>query len=70
MVWALTGPQIFTGGEWGPEGGLLATAVLTGGTVWVALWRGLGDRIPTAAPDLPPATANWGAATYRMTPRR
>ena len=68
MAWALTGPNIMTGGVWGPEGGLLATAVLTGGSVWVALWQGLGDR----APALHPAALSPEArlAAYRAAQRR
>jgi hypothetical protein len=54
MAWTLTGPAFMTGGAWGPEGGLLATAVLTGGTVWAALWRGLGTR-PARTPVIPNA---------------
>ncbi len=50
MTWTLTGPAVLTGGAWGPEGGLFATAVLTGGTVWAALWAGLGTRPATATP--------------------
>jgi membrane protease YdiL (CAAX protease family) len=48
MLWTLSGSSLLTGGTWGPEGGLLATAVLTGGTVWAALWHGLGRRQPAA----------------------
>ncbi|HJQ56631.1 MAG TPA: type II CAAX endopeptidase family protein [Vineibacter sp.] len=65
MAFSLTGPALFTGGAWGPEGGLLATAVLVGATVWAGLWRGLGDR---AAPS--PAVAHGHAPAYRAAPPR
>ena len=66
MAWSLTGPAMMTGGTWGPEGGLLATAVLAGATVWVALWHGLGARpAATAAPLSPEARL----AAYRATHR-
>lgn len=62
LAFSLTGPSLFTGGQWGPEGGLLATAVLAGGTVWVALWRGLGDPVASvAATPAKPAPAYWAA---------
>lgn len=67
MSWALTGPSLLTGGAWGPEGGLLATAVLAGGTVWAALWHGMGDR--KAAMPAPPPAAAPRLASYRA-PRR
>jgi membrane protease YdiL (CAAX protease family) len=38
---AVTGPVLWTGGEFGPEGGLLATIATVLGTVW--MWR-LGRR--------------------------
>jgi membrane protease YdiL (CAAX protease family) len=65
MAWAMTGPGIMTGGVWGPEGGLLATAVLAGGTVWVALWQGLGDKVraPAQVAQSPEARL----AAYRAT---
>ncbi|HKU97573.1 MAG TPA: type II CAAX endopeptidase family protein [Vineibacter sp.] len=65
-AWTLTGPAVMTGGTWGPEGGLLATAVLAGATVWVALWRGLGDR---PAPTGAPLSAEARLAAYRATHR-
>lgn len=67
MAWSLSGPALLTGGAWGPEGGLLTTAVLTGGIVWAALWRGLGERIKPAMPSAP-SSAQFAA--YRATPRR
>lgn len=67
MAWHLSGPAVLTGGAWGPEGGLLATAVLAGATVWVALWHGLGTRIPVAAPAMTPEAR---LAAYRATHRR
>jgi len=38
---AVTGPVLWTGGEFGPEGGLLATIATVLGVVW--MWR-LGRR--------------------------
>ncbi len=67
MAWTLTGPTMITGGAWGPEGGLLATAVLAGATVWVALWRGLGAKPVAVAPVLSPEAR---LAAYRATHRR
>lgn len=46
----LSGPPLWTGGAFGPEGGLLATIVTTLGAVW--LWR-IGSSGRRAAP--PPA---------------
>ena len=37
----VTGPVLWMGGEFGPEGGLLATIAIVFGTVW--MWR-LGRR--------------------------
>jgi len=68
MAWALTGPSIMTGGVWGPEGGLVATAVLAGGTVWAALWHGLGDKTQPTAPALLSPEAR--LAAYRAAQRR
>jgi uncharacterized protein len=68
MVWAPNGPVLFTGGAYGPEGGLLATAVLLGGTVWVALWPGLG-RSSRASAQVP-LSGEARLAAYRAAQRR
>ncbi len=46
-----TGPQWFTGGEYGPEGGVLATAVVSVSTLW--LWR-VRWLVPHREPSLHP----------------
>jgi hypothetical protein len=68
LAFSLTGPSLFTGGAWGPEGGLLATAVLAGATVWAALWRGLGERI--APRPAMPSGSHPPLPAYRPAPRR
>lgn len=72
MVWASHGPLLFTGGAYGPEGGLLATAVLAGGTVWVALWQGLGGQhaLPAGRPAAIPVEAETRYAPLRAPHRR
>lgn len=40
MAWDTVGPAVWTGGVWGPEGGLPATIILTLGTAWLFLWGG------------------------------
>ena len=49
LAWEAKGLKLWTGGEWGPEGGLATTIVLTLGVVAMALWRGLGDPVTKEA---------------------
>jgi hypothetical protein len=68
MTWTLTGPALMTGGTWGPEGGLLATAILACAVVWASFWRGFGEPAKPVAPPMPSPHGQY--APYRATPRR
>ena len=53
----LTGPILWTGGEFGPEGGLLATIATVVGVVW--MWRlGRRDESLSVILNIPPGAAN------------
>jgi len=41
MAWTTTGPVLWTGGDWGPEGGLITTIVLASGSLFLLGWGGL-----------------------------
>jgi len=45
MAWDSKGLNLWTGGDWGPEGGLAATIVLAIGTLALFFWRGLGEPV-------------------------
>jgi uncharacterized protein len=49
MAWESKGMALWTGGEWGPEGGLATTIVLALGVLAMFLWRGLGEPVPKAS---------------------
>jgi membrane protease YdiL (CAAX protease family) len=49
MAWESKGLKLWTGGDWGPEGGLATTIVLALGVLAVFLWRGLGEPVTKGA---------------------
>lgn len=49
MAWQSKGLKLWTGGDWGPEGGLAATIVLALGVAALFLWRGLGEPVTKGA---------------------
>ncbi|MGE0420806.1 MAG: lysostaphin resistance A-like protein [Reyranellaceae bacterium] len=49
MAWQSHGLKLWTGGDWGPEGGLAATIVLALGVAALFLWRGLGEPVAKEA---------------------
>jgi len=49
MAWESKGLKLWTGGEWGPEGGLATTIVLAIGTLALFFWRGLGEAVTKEA---------------------
>jgi uncharacterized protein len=49
MAWESKGLKLWTGGDWGPEGGLATTIVLALGTVALFFWRGLGEPVTKEA---------------------
>ncbi len=44
MAWTLAGPALWTGGVWGPEGGVVGSVVLALGVVALLPWKGLGTE--------------------------
>lgn len=51
MAWDTVGPALWTGGAWGPEGGLPATIILALGTLWLILWGGWSPQSGRSAPE-------------------
>lgn len=49
MAWESKGLKLWTGGDWGPEGGLATTIVLALGVLAMVLWRGLGEPVTKGA---------------------
>jgi len=49
MAWQSKGLKLWTGGDWGPEGGLAATIVLAIAVTALFLWRGLGEPVAKEA---------------------
>jgi membrane protease YdiL (CAAX protease family) len=49
MAWESKGLKLWTGGDWGPEGGLATTIVLAMGTLALFLWHGLGEPVAKQA---------------------
>jgi membrane protease YdiL (CAAX protease family) len=49
MAWESKGLKLWTGGDWGPEGGLATTIVLALGMVAMLLWRGVGEPVANEA---------------------
>lgn len=49
MAWEAKGLTLWTGGDWGPEGGLATTIALSLATLSLFFWRGLGDPVPEVA---------------------
>jgi membrane protease YdiL (CAAX protease family) len=49
MAWESKGLKLWTGGDWGPEGGLATTIVLVIGVTALFFWRGLGEPVAKEA---------------------
>lgn len=49
MAWDSKGLKLWTGGDWGPEGGLATTIVLAIGVAALFFWRGLGEPVAKEA---------------------
>jgi len=65
-----TGPNLWTGGSFGPEGGLLAPAVMVPGIVLIALWTRLRTGKVAIDPLIAEAPSSVRTDTHHDQPKR